>query len=82
MDDVITEFKVIETEDGFRIEIKGDKEKIKEFMSGFGGHRGWKRGRKKGFFWGPFGPAFHPAAWMNMASWWGPWDFEEDEEDT
>ncbi|NDJ54007.1 MAG: hypothetical protein GYB68_13120, partial [Chloroflexi bacterium] len=33
---VIQEFRVIETEDGFRIEIKGDKEKMREmgFMRG------------------------------------------------
>jgi hypothetical protein len=29
---VIHEVRVIETEDGFRIEIKGDKEQIKAFM--------------------------------------------------
>jgi hypothetical protein len=28
MEQVISEVKVIETDDGFRIEIKGDKEKI------------------------------------------------------
>ena len=34
MEKVIHEFKVIETEDGFRIEIKGDKEALKQM--GFG----------------------------------------------
>ena len=34
MDKVISEFKVVETDDGFRIEIKGDKEEIQRMLSG------------------------------------------------
>lgn len=70
MEKVINEFRVIETDDGFRIEIKGDKEKIKAFMSGLGWHKRWPRWRtrRRGFFWGPFSFGC------------GPWDFEEDEE--
>lgn len=34
MEKVIQEFKVVETDDGFRIEIKGDKEKMREFVMG------------------------------------------------
>ncbi len=48
---VIHEIRVVETEDGFRIEIKGDKERLREmgfgkgmfplpFMFGRMGHRG------------------------------------------
>ncbi len=44
---VIHEVRVIETEDGFRIEIKGDKERLKEM--GFG----------KGMFPFAFGPMGH-----------------------
>lgn len=79
MENLISEFKVIETDDGFRIEIKGDKEKIKSFMKDFRGHRnrrwrGWHRPH-----WGPpFG--FHPWMWMKMADCWGPWDYEVEEE--
>ena len=36
MEKVISEFKVIETEDGFRIEIKGNKEAIRRMLSGIG----------------------------------------------
>ena len=81
MENIITEFKVIETEDGFRIEIKGDKEQIKAFMSGYTGKKGWRRGKRHGWrgHWGP-PMGFHPMMWMNMAQWFGPWDFEDDEE--
>jgi len=80
MENVITEFKVIETDDGFRIEIKGDKEQIKAFMSGFGGRKGWRGGHShgRGRAWGPMG--FNPMMWMNMAHGCGMWDFEEEEE--
>jgi len=81
MENIISEFKVIETDDGFRIEIKGDKEQIKAFMSGFTGRRDHKKGYRRGWrgAWGaPFG--FHPMMWMNMAQWFGPWDFEEEDE--
>ena len=57
MEKVINEFKVIETDDGFRIEIKGDKEAIREMWGNFGprGFRGHKRkhGRDFGFGFGP-----------------------------
>ena len=79
MENIITEFKVIETDDGFRIEIKGDKEQIKAFMGGFSGRKGWQRGHRRGH-WGP-AMGFHPMMWMNMAQAWGPWDFDEDEDD-
>ena len=36
MEKVINEIRVIETDDGFRIEIKGDKEAIRRMLSGFG----------------------------------------------
>ena len=73
------EFRVIETDDGFRIEIKGDKEKIKAFMSGFGRHKrppGWHG--HAGSFPFPFGPWM----WTRAASCWGEWDFESQEEET
>jgi hypothetical protein len=39
------EFRVVETEDGFRIEMKGDKDRLRQMidmLSGFGGQRfGW-----------------------------------------
>ncbi len=79
MDKIINEFRVIETDDGFRIEIKGDKEKIKAFMSGFARHKrspGW-HGHA-----GPFPFPFGPWMWMRAASCCGEWDFEAEEEET
>jgi len=32
MEKIIQEFRVIETDDGFRIEIKGDKEQLREWV--------------------------------------------------
>jgi hypothetical protein len=77
MEKVIREFRVIETEDGFRIEIKGDKEKMKNFMKGFKRYRGSRayRHHRRGLFgWGPW-------MWMHGAPWFGPWDFEEEGEE-
>jgi hypothetical protein len=47
MEKVLGEFKIIETEDGYRIEIKGDKEKMKEMFSGLR----WRKSHR---------PHFHP----------------------
>jgi hypothetical protein len=56
MEKVVNEVRVIETDDGYRVEIKGDKDQIKAFMSDFGKHkRGPHRhGRGRGGF--PFPP--------------------------
>jgi len=69
---VIYELRIIETDDGFRVEMKGDKERLKQegleqFMTPFGrgghgpfGHRGpWR------FFGGRFGRhhEHHHAPW-------------------
>ena len=83
MENVISEFRVIETDDGFRIEIKGDKEKLRPFFTGgFGpgrwGHRHGRRGP-----WGG-GPGFRPGfmRWMMMGGpWWGEWGEEPEEEE-
>jgi hypothetical protein len=74
MEKVVNELRVIETDDGFRIEIKGDKEQIKAFMSRLGKH---KRGPGRGH-WGPH--AFGPWMWMKAACH-GVWDFEVEEEE-
>ncbi len=65
---VIHEYKLIETDDGFRIEIKGDKEQIRKWMEGGSRHRrmGW-RGR------GPCGFGF--PGMMFMKGHHGPGDF-------
>ncbi len=73
-DKVIHEFKIIETEDGFRIEVKGDKERLRKMGFGpFGRGRHHRHGPPRGhhfrvekqFGWGP--------------PWW--WYEEEGEED-
>lgn len=81
MEKIISEFRVIETDDGFRIEIKGDKERMKSFMHGFGKHRRGRRPFRRGMghACGPFG--FGPMMWAKFASHWGEWDFEEEEEE-
>lgn len=65
MEKIINEFRVIETDDGFRIEIKGDKEAIRQMLKGFGPHsffgsgspfgRGFRFNFGPGGFWGGFG---------------------------
>jgi hypothetical protein len=83
MEKVIQEFRIIETDDGFRIEIKGDKDRLREFVMGLDprywmshgpeggppfGPRMWgRRGRRGG--WGPF-------RWG-----WGGWDDDDEEEE-
>jgi hypothetical protein len=86
---VVHEGRFIETDDGYRIEVKGDKERLKEMgfgpgMMGFGRGMGFgprmffkrRRGRhgRHGHRRHRFGPGFGP--W----SWWSDW-FEEDDED-
>ena len=76
MENVISEIKVIETEDGFRIEMKGDKEHMKSFMKEFKGHKKWHRcgRRRSGYGWGPYG--FPPPMWMHMGPCWESWHDE------
>ena len=72
MEKVINEFKVIETDDGFRIEIKGDKEAIRGMLGGFGPRP--FRGKPPS---GPgFGFGFGPRFWAGFSDWCGPWDWE------
>ena len=81
MEKVINEFKVIETDDGFRIEIKGDKEAIRRMMGGFGPRS--FRGKKR-HFGGPgpgFGFGFGPRFWAGFSHWCDPWAWEEEAPD-
>jgi hypothetical protein len=75
MEKVISEFKIIETEDGFRIEIKGDKKAIRRMLSGFDFCDSFT-GRT------PFGRSFHfgPGFWSGFGSWCGPWERTEAKE--
>ena len=75
MEKVISEFKVIETEDGFRIEIKGNKEAIRRMLSGFGLCDSFRAGA-------PFGRSFHfgPSFWSGFGSWCGSWKRTEEKD--
>jgi hypothetical protein len=60
MEKVLQEFRIIETDDGFRIEIKGDKEQLRDFVMNLDPRR-WMHDEPHG--WGPFpfgpgGPRF------------------------
>ncbi len=71
MDKVIHEVKIVETEDGFRIEIKGDKEAIRRMLRGFGAEFPFGRGFRFGF---------GPGAWGGFGGCCGPWpEANEDE---
>jgi len=74
MEKVIKEFKIVETEDGYRIEIKGDKEKMKEMFSGHRGHK------FRGGHFHPFGFGLGHAFWGGMGPRCCGW--EEETEDT
>ena len=82
MEKIINELRVIETDAGFRIEINGDKEQIKAFMSDFGKHKRWppRRSRPGHGHWGPL--TFGPWMWMKAAACHDMWDFEVEEEET
>lgn len=67
MENVISEFRLIETDDGFRIEIKGDKEKIRGMID----H--WMEARGRGWHGRPGHFPFGFAPWMH-------WDYPGKEE--
>jgi hypothetical protein len=73
MEKVISEFKVMETEDGFRIEIKGDKEAIRRMLHGFDVCDAFK-GRP------PFGYSFRfgSGSWGRFGSWCSSWERAEE----
>jgi hypothetical protein len=73
---VIHEVRFIETDEGFRIEINGDKERMREmgFFPGMGFMRGMGCGPGRRF-------ARHMRRAARHMHGWGPWwDREEDEE--
>ncbi len=58
MEKIVNEVKINETEDGFNIEIKGDKEAIRKMLDGFGGGLQF---------------CLDPGFWGSVAEWCGPW---------
>jgi hypothetical protein len=73
MEKVINEFKVIETDDGFRIEIKGDKAAIRRMLGGFGPR--FFRGKPP--FGHGFGFGFGPRFWAGFSHGCDAWDWKE-----
>lgn len=73
MEKIINEIKIIETDDGYRIEIKGDKEAIRHMLSGFGLFNFQGKGGpfRRGFNFG-----FGPGCW---GGWWNPWEEPKEE---
>jgi hypothetical protein len=73
MEKIISEWRIVETDDGFRIEIKGDKEAMRGWLK----HR-WHRGPMhwaRGMHFGPWGAGFR-----FHAPWCGPEEEEPEEE--
>jgi hypothetical protein len=64
MEKVFKEVKIIETEDGFRIEIKGDKEAIRGMLHNC---ESWST------FWQGFHFDFGPDFWSDFGKWCGCW---------
>lgn len=79
MEKVINEFKVVETDDGFRIEIKGDKEAIRR-MLGFLGPGGFFG--RKGPFGRRYGFGFGPHFWAGFNHWCHSWTWPEEDEES
>ncbi len=83
---VIHEVRITETDDGYRIEIKGDKERLKEMgfgrgfpfpgMFGMGGHGPFGRHHH-----GPFGHGF-PFGRRHGPPWWHEEEDDEPKEKT
>ena len=70
MERIIGEFRLIETDDGYRLEVKGDKEAMRKAMAD------WRR-RRRGMWGHPFAPFGGP--WHQHRHWHGCCESEEDE---
>ncbi len=61
MEKVISEWRVVETDDGFRIEIKGDKKAMREWMEQVRSHGPMRMRRHMPF--GPWGACGRRGFW-------------------
>ena len=59
MEKVITEWRVVETDDGFRVEVKGDKEAMRNWARHCGPWRRMRRAGRFAFGVGPFHGEHH-----------------------
>ena len=76
MEKVINEWRIIETDDGYRIEIKGDKDAMRKWLKMFKSCGPGFRGRR----WKGFGMRQGP--WGHHGPWnCGPCDMEEETEE-
>ena len=75
MEKVITEWRVVETDDGFRVEIKGDKEAMRSWTQHLKscGPTFWRHHRMP---FGPWGGRF----WGHGFGYCRPWGEEESDE--
>jgi hypothetical protein len=69
-------FAVEETKDGYRIEIKGDKETIRSLMNHLGE---WPRWYTRRWLTGDEGLDLHRDKWMRALAMCGPWSADEPE---
>jgi hypothetical protein len=69
MEKVITEWKIVETDEGFRIEVKGDKEHLREWVNRMAARGPLRRARH----WRRFGLGGPGCGHF------GPWDWPQDE---
>jgi len=69
MEKMINEFKITETEDGFQVEIKGNKEAIRRMLRGFGFCDSFRTDAASS-------GGFHPCSdfWGGFASWCSSWE--------
>ncbi|HOR00020.1 MAG TPA: hypothetical protein PLJ35_14475 [Anaerolineae bacterium] len=71
MERIISEFRLIETDDGYRLEVKGDKGAMRQAMAD------WRRRRRDMMRSFPFPPFFGP--WRQHRYWGGCCEPEDDE---
>jgi hypothetical protein len=73
---IIDDFAVEETNDGYRIEIKGDKETIRSLLANL---TEWPRWYRRRWLARGEGPDFHREKWIEALAMCGPWSADEAE---
>lgn len=77
---VLQEFRIIETDDGFRIEIKGNKEELREFVMSLDPRQWMRHGFHRGHHPHGRGFRFGPGGFFGFGGPWGWWGEEGEEE--
>ncbi len=75
MEKIISEFKVSETEDGFRVDIKGNEEALRQMLNWFGACDSFKAGApaSRSFCFDPDPSFLRAGFWSKFGSWCGAW---------